>query len=173
MLGKLRVEFPGAIYHVMSRGDRREDIFRDDVDRQDFLKTLAEACQKTGFQVHTYCLMGNHFHLVVETGQRRGRTLYCSGGTWREWSGLRHGCGLLHLQRPVERYLGGRQLYPGRWRVCLEHRFLGGQRRLLGRARHRNDCQSAQRRGVPIPGQRSRFGGFRRQRVRGGGRGFL
>ena len=51
----------------MSRGDRREDIFRDDVDRQDYLKTLAEACQKTGFQVHAYCLMGNHFHLVVET----------------------------------------------------------------------------------------------------------
>ena len=43
---KLRVEYPGAIYHVMSRGDRREDIFKDDVDRQDFLKTLAEACQK-------------------------------------------------------------------------------------------------------------------------------
>jgi REP element-mobilizing transposase RayT len=64
---KLRVEFPGAIYHVMSRGDRREDIFLDDVDRQDFLKTLAEACQKTGWQIHAYCLMGNHFHLVVET----------------------------------------------------------------------------------------------------------
>jgi REP element-mobilizing transposase RayT len=64
---KLRVEFPGAIYHVMSRGDRREAIFQDDVDRQDFLKTLAEACQKTGFQVHAYCLMRNHFHLVVET----------------------------------------------------------------------------------------------------------
>jgi putative transposase len=64
---KMRVEYPGAIYHVMSRGDRREDIFLDDVDRQDFLKTLAEACQKTGFQVHAYCLMRNHFHLVVET----------------------------------------------------------------------------------------------------------
>jgi putative transposase len=64
---KLRVEFPGAIYHVMSRGDRREAIFLDDVDRQDFLKTLAEAGQKTGWQVHAYCLMGNHFHLVVET----------------------------------------------------------------------------------------------------------
>ena len=64
---KLRVEYPGAIYHVLSRGDRREDIFLDDVDRQDFLKTLAEACQKTGFQVHAYCLMRNHFHLVVET----------------------------------------------------------------------------------------------------------
>ena len=64
---RIRVEFPGAIYHVLSRGDRREDIFHDDVDRQDFLETLAEACQKTGFQVHAYCLMRNHFHLVVET----------------------------------------------------------------------------------------------------------
>ncbi len=63
----MRVQYPGAIYHVMSRGDRREDIFLDDVDRQDFIKTLAEACQKTGFQVHAYCLMPNHFHLVVET----------------------------------------------------------------------------------------------------------
>jgi putative transposase len=64
---QLRIEYPGAIYHVMSRGDRREDIFHDDVDRQDFLKTLAEACQKADFQVHAYCLMRNHFHLVVET----------------------------------------------------------------------------------------------------------
>ncbi|MDA1274184.1 MAG: hypothetical protein O2960_09040 [Verrucomicrobia bacterium] len=43
---KVRVEYPGAIYHIMSRGDRREDIFHDEVDRQDFLKTLAEACLK-------------------------------------------------------------------------------------------------------------------------------
>ena len=64
---KMRVEYPGAIYHLMSRGDRREDIFLDDVDRHDFIKTLAEACQKTGFQVHAYCLMRNHYHLVVET----------------------------------------------------------------------------------------------------------
>lgn len=64
---KLRVEYPGAMYHVMSRGDRCEDIFLDDVDRQDFLKTLAEACQKAGWQVHAYCLMRNHYHLVLET----------------------------------------------------------------------------------------------------------
>ena len=66
---KLRVQFPGAIYHLMSRGDRREKIFLDDVDRHDFLKTLAEACQKTDWQVHAYCLMPNHYHLVVETPQ--------------------------------------------------------------------------------------------------------
>jgi len=51
----------------MSRGDRREAIFLDDGDRHDFLKTLAEACEKTGFEIHAYCLMDNHFHIVVET----------------------------------------------------------------------------------------------------------
>jgi REP element-mobilizing transposase RayT len=57
------------MYHVMCRGDRREDIFLDDVDRQDFVKTLAEACQKTEWQIHAYCLMRNHYHLVLETPQ--------------------------------------------------------------------------------------------------------
>ena len=64
---QVRIQYPGAIYHVMSRGNRRADIYLDDVDRQDFLKTLAEACQKTGWQVHAYCLMSNHYHLVLET----------------------------------------------------------------------------------------------------------
>src|SRR4051812_14021953 len=65
----LRVEYPGAIYHVMNRGDRRQDIFRDVHDRQRFLATLTEACGKTEWQIHAYCLMRNHFHLVVETPQ--------------------------------------------------------------------------------------------------------
>jgi putative transposase len=69
MARKLRIEYPGAIYHVMSRGDRREPIFKDDVDRKEFMSTLEEACDKTGWQVHALCLMGNHFHLVVETPQ--------------------------------------------------------------------------------------------------------
>jgi putative transposase len=45
---KMRVQYPGAMYHVMSRGDQRDDIFLDDADRYDFLRTLAEACLKTG-----------------------------------------------------------------------------------------------------------------------------
>ena len=69
MARKLRVEYPGAIYHVMNRGDRRELIFMDDADRQRFLETLGEACAKTGWQMHAYVLMPNHFHLVVETPQ--------------------------------------------------------------------------------------------------------
>ena len=65
----LRIEYEGAIYHVLNRGDRREPIFRDDADRKRFLETLGEACAKTDWQVHALCLMGNHFHLVVETPQ--------------------------------------------------------------------------------------------------------
>ncbi len=64
---KIRVEYPGAVYHVMSRGDQRHDIFFEDVDRYDFIKTLGEACLKTDWQVHAFCLMKNHYHLVVET----------------------------------------------------------------------------------------------------------
>ena len=54
---KLRVEYPGAIYHVMSRANGTGNIFETDVDRQDFIKTLAETCEKTGFHVHAYCLI--------------------------------------------------------------------------------------------------------------------
>jgi len=66
---QVRREFAGAIYHVMNRGDRREAIFRDEQDRRLFLDTLTEACRKTEWQIHAYCLMRNHFHLVVETPQ--------------------------------------------------------------------------------------------------------
>src|SRR5437773_9052147 len=64
---QLRIEYEGAIYHVLNRGDRREPIFKEDQDRELFLATLGEVCAKTDWQVHAYCLMGNHFHLVVET----------------------------------------------------------------------------------------------------------
>ena len=53
----------------MNRGDRRELIFMDDADRQRFVETLGEVCAKTGWQVHAYVLMPNHFHVVVETPQ--------------------------------------------------------------------------------------------------------
>ncbi len=67
MARTLRVEYEGAIYHVMNRGDRREAIFRDDSDRLLFLEALGQACARTDWRVHAFCLMSNHFHLVVET----------------------------------------------------------------------------------------------------------
>jgi REP element-mobilizing transposase RayT len=63
----LRLEFPGAFYHVMARGNRREAIFHDDDDRRFFLATLSEACAMTGWRVHAWVLMGNHYHLFIET----------------------------------------------------------------------------------------------------------
>jgi REP element-mobilizing transposase RayT len=64
---KLRIQYSGAIYHVMNRGDHRERIFVADADRQLFLGTLEQTCEKAGWHVHAFCLMTNHFHLVVET----------------------------------------------------------------------------------------------------------
>ena len=66
---QLRIEYEGAIYHLMNRGDRREPIFKTDFDRLNFLQTIEETCLRTDWQVHAWCLMGNHFHLVVETPQ--------------------------------------------------------------------------------------------------------
>ena len=67
MARKARVEFEGAVYHVLDRGDRREPIFKDDTDRCRFLETLAEVCQRTGWRVHAYVLMSNHYHFLLET----------------------------------------------------------------------------------------------------------
>src|SRR5688500_13286531 len=67
MARKARVEFPGAIYHVLDRGDRREAIFRDETDRVRFLETLGEVCGRTGWRVHAYVLMSNHYHFMLET----------------------------------------------------------------------------------------------------------
>ncbi|MEP6882084.1 MAG: transposase [Dokdonella sp.] len=67
MARPLRIEFAGALYHLTSRGDRREDIFLDDVDREMFLEVLAEVCSRFRWACHAYCLMSNHYHLVIET----------------------------------------------------------------------------------------------------------
>jgi len=69
MARKMRVQYPGAVYHIMSRGDHRESIFEDDQDRELFLATLGEACAKTQWQMHAFCLIFNHFHFVLETPQ--------------------------------------------------------------------------------------------------------
>jgi REP element-mobilizing transposase RayT len=63
----IRIEYPGAFYHVMARGNRREAIFADEDDRRFFLKTLGEACAMTGWRGHAWVLMSNHYHLLIET----------------------------------------------------------------------------------------------------------
>lgn len=69
MARKLRVEYEGAIYHIVSRGSGKKDVFRDAGDRKTFLNALGETCEKTGWRIHAYCLMNNHFHLCLQTPQ--------------------------------------------------------------------------------------------------------
>jgi putative transposase len=67
MARPLRIEYPGAFYHVTSRGNERKKIFSTDSDRKAFLSYLASSVERYGAVVHTYCLMSNHFHLLLET----------------------------------------------------------------------------------------------------------
>ena len=67
MARPLRIEFKDALYHVTSRGDKRADIFEDDVDREGFLVVLKAVCSRFNWRIHAYCLMDNHYHLLVET----------------------------------------------------------------------------------------------------------
>lgn len=69
MARQVRIEFPGAFYHVMARGNRRDPIFvsPDGADEELFLKTLGETCERNGFVIWAWVLMRNHYHLVVET----------------------------------------------------------------------------------------------------------
>ena len=67
MARKPRIEYEGAAYHVMSRGNRGADIFVDDKDRRLFFDTLDEACGRTAWEIHTFVLMSNHYHFLLVT----------------------------------------------------------------------------------------------------------
>src|SRR5438477_5906401 len=67
MARSVRIEFEGAFYHAMARGNRREAIFLDDDDRRSFLQTLGEACAMTGWRMHGWVILSNHYHLMIET----------------------------------------------------------------------------------------------------------
>lgn len=67
MARPLRIQYPGAVYHVTSRGNERKDIFKDTQDRKGFLDTLARANKRYKWICHAYCLMNNHYHLLIET----------------------------------------------------------------------------------------------------------
>lgn len=67
MTRPLRLEFAGALYHVTSRGDHSEAIYRDDADRLAWLDILALVCKRYNFIVHAYCQMTNHYHVLIET----------------------------------------------------------------------------------------------------------
>ena len=65
----LRIELAGGLYHVTARGNRRETIFENDVDRQEWLQLLGHVCERFNWRCHAYCLMDNHYHIVIETAE--------------------------------------------------------------------------------------------------------
>lgn len=67
MARPLRIEYPGAYYHITARGNRREDIFLNDADRVNWLELFGKVCKRFNWVCHGYCLMTNHYHLIVET----------------------------------------------------------------------------------------------------------
>jgi len=67
MARPLRIEYPGAVYHITSRGNEKKNVFKDDIDRDTFLKILAQVNKRYSWSCHSYCLMDNHYHLLIET----------------------------------------------------------------------------------------------------------
>ncbi|SFN01079.1 REP-associated tyrosine transposase [Dokdonella immobilis] len=106
MARPLRIEFAGALYHVTSRGDRREDIYLDDVERMMFLEVLGEVCERFQWACHAYCLMSNHYHLLIET---RDSTLA---------KGMRHLNGVF-TQRSNRRHRRVGHVFQGRYKAIL------------------------------------------------------
>jgi REP element-mobilizing transposase RayT len=105
----LRIEFPGAVYHVTSRGDRREPIYRDDEDRETHLAIIAQAMARFDAQVLAYCLMGNHYHLVLQTRQANLSRL------------MRHVNGV-YTQAFNRRHAQGGHLFQGRFKAIVVDR---------------------------------------------------
>jgi putative transposase len=92
MARPLRIEYAGAHYHVTSRGNERKAIFKDDADRESFLKLLGRAVQDFHLRLHGYVLMSNHYHLLVETPTGGlSRSMRYLNGVYTQTFNLRHG----------------------------------------------------------------------------------
>ncbi|MDV6343604.1 transposase [Nitrosomonas sp. Is37] len=88
----LRLEFPNALYHVTSRGDRRENIYEDDDDRLRFLEILGTVVVDYNWLCHGYCLMDNHYHLIIETlDGNLSKSMRQLNGVYTQASNRRHG----------------------------------------------------------------------------------
>lgn len=102
----LRIEYEGALYHVTSRGNERKSIYRDEVDYHLFLDVLSEVCDRFNWVIHSWCLMSNHYHLVVETPEAN-----LSVGM-RQLNGV-------YTMRFNRRYRRAGHLFQGRYKAIL------------------------------------------------------
>ncbi len=106
MARKPRIEFAGATYHVMCRGNRQAPVFRDARDNEIFLDTLGEACVRCGWRVHAFVLMGNHYHLLLETPEPN----LVAGMQWLQGT---------YTKRFNVRHKEWGHLFPGRYKALL------------------------------------------------------
>ncbi|HDL85402.1 MAG TPA: addiction module toxin RelE [Candidatus Acetothermia bacterium] len=91
MVRPLRLEYEGAVYHVTSRGNAREAIFLDDVDRARFLEVLGDVVARYDWICHAYCLMPNHYHLLIETPEANlSRGMHLLNGVYTQWFNHRY-----------------------------------------------------------------------------------
>ena len=100
----IRIEYAGAVYHVMARGNGGQPIYADDGDRQMWLATLGEAWRRTGWRIHAWVLMGNHYHLLLETPEPN----LVSGMKWLQST---------YTQRYNARHHQRGHLFQGRYRA--------------------------------------------------------
>src|SRR3954469_19092121 len=100
---RLRIEFEGAIYHVMARGDARQKIVRDDADRQRLVQGLEQTVVRCGWELLCYVIMGNHLHLLLRTPRP-------------------------NLATGMQTFLSGYALWAGRRRLRSGHLFQGRYR---------------------------------------------
>ena len=92
MARPLRIELAGGLYHVTSRGDRREAIYLDDLDRTEWLGVFGEVCSRFNWRCHAYCEMTNHYHLVVETPDANlSKGMRQLNGVYTQATNRRHG----------------------------------------------------------------------------------
>jgi len=106
MARPLRLEFPGALYHITARGNERKEIYREQEDYILFLKTLSQVVEETGWLLHAYCLMPNHYHLLLETPEAN-----LSKGM-RQLNGI-------YTQRFNRKYKRSGHLFQGRYKAFL------------------------------------------------------
>jgi len=91
MARPLRIEYPGAFYHITARGNEQKDIFRDDKDRERFLQYLETAAGRYQAVIHVYCLMGNHYHLLLSTPEGNlSQIMRHINGGYTTWFNKRH-----------------------------------------------------------------------------------
>lgn len=106
MARPLRIAYPGAYYHVTSRGNEQKDVFKSQRDREKFLEYLSSATQRYGAVIHVYCLMANHYHLLLETPEGNLSTI------------MRHINGAYTTYFNVKRKRAG-HLFQGRFKAIL------------------------------------------------------